>query len=398
MQKTLLLPVLSALLLAACSDAPAPKAEAPAPIVQGAQLRFAPGHPQLALLQVAPAAPAQAITVELPAKLVWNEERTQRVFPAFAGRVTGIKADVGQKVSPGTPLALLASPEFGQAQSDTARAEADARLTAKALQRQRELFEAGIVARKDLEQSEAEAERARAELERAQARTRLYGSASGVNQQLVLSAGLAGLVVERNLNPGQEVRPDQSGPGAPALFVVTDPSSLWVQIDARESEIGIVRPGTRFELSIPALAGQKFQGQVLTSSDFIDPLTRTIKVRGLVANPERRLKGEMLGTARFERRFDSGVVVPTAAVLLSGSQHSVFVQPRPGEFEPRRVELAYEGGKEVVVATGLQAGELVVVENALLLARQLRLAQNEARPADKPAPAAAQPSSGAAPR
>jgi cobalt-zinc-cadmium efflux system membrane fusion protein len=77
---------------------------------------------------------------------------------------------------------------------------------------------------------------------RAQARTALYGGSAQVNQQLGLSSGIAGVVVERNLNPGQELRPDQSGPGVPALFVVSDPSSLWVQIDAREIDTGVLRP------------------------------------------------------------------------------------------------------------------------------------------------------------
>ena len=371
--------LLSALAVTACNEAPAPKPETPAPIVQGKLLRFPAGHPQLPLLTLGAAEPAKSITTELPAKLVWNEERTQRLYPAFAGRVMAIKADVGQSVKPGTLLAQLASPDFGQAQSETAKAEVDQRLTAKALQRQRELFEAGIVARKDLEQTEAEAERAQAEAERAQARTRLYGSASGVNQQLALSASIAGVVVERNLNPGQEVRPDLSGPGVPALFVVTDPASLWIQIDARESEIGMVRPGATFELAIAALPGQKFEGRVITASDFIDPQTRTIKIRAVVANPKRELKAEMLATARFERSFTRGVRIPASAILLSGSRHSVFVQVRPGEFENREVMLDYEGPKEVIVAQGLQSGEQVVTENALLLARQFRLAQDEAK-------------------
>lgn len=380
--------LLSALGLSACKEAPAPAAQVPAPIVQGRQLRFAAGHPQLALLTLSTAAPARAMTVELPAKLVWNEERTQRIYPPFAGRVMAIKADVGQAVKPGTLLAQLASPDFGQAQSETAKAEADERLMNKALLRQRELFEAGIVARKELEQAEAEAERARAEVERARARTRLYGSGGGVNQQLALSASIGGVVVERNLNPGQEVRPDLAGPGVPALFVVTDPSSLWLQIDARESEVGTVRPGATFELAIAALAGQKFEGRVINASDFIDPQTRTIKIRALVANPQRLLKAEMLATARFERHFDSGVVVPASAVLLHGAGHSVFVQTRPGEFEPRAVELAYLGPKEVVVSSGLQAGEQVVSDNALLLARQFRQAQNQVQPVTESTPSA----------
>ena len=375
-------------LLAACNDtAPAAAPEAPAPILQGNQLRFAPGHPQLALLGLATAAPGKSIAVELPARLVWNEERTQRIYASFAGRVTAIKVDVGQAVKPGTLLAQLASPDFGIAQADTAKAQADVRLTQKALQRQRELFEAGIIARKDLDQAEADSARAQAESQRAEARTRLYSGATGsVNQQLALLAGLNGVVVERNLNPGQELRPDQSGPGMPALFVVTDPTSLWVQIDARESEVGTLKPGAMFELLIPTLPGQKFEGHVTAASDYIDPATRTIKVRGVVSNPDRKLKAEMLATARIERIIGPGVVIPSQAISLLGTKQIVQVQVQPGVFESREVLLSYQGPRVTVVSQGLEVGDQVVSENVLLLARQFRMAQDEAGPAVASAP------------
>lgn len=381
---------LIAVSLAACNPAPPVEPPAPAqPIVQDNQIRFPPGHVQLALLGIAAAAPGKAITVELPARIVWNEERTQRIYPAFAGRVMAIRADIGQAVKPGAVLAQLASPDFGSAQADTAKAQGDVRLAQKTLQRQRELLDAGIIARKDFDQAEADAARAQVEAQRASARTSLYGAGGGtgagggVNQQLALRANVAGVVVERNLNPGQELRPEQSGPGMPALFVVTDPTSLWVQIDAREAEVGTLRPGASFELVIPSLAGQKFEGKVIAASDFIDPATRTIKIRGAIANPDRVLKAEMLATARIERQLGAGVLVPASAVLLRGTKHSVFVQTQPGQFEPREVELSYQGPREAVVSRGLEVGEQVVSDNVLLLARQFRVAQDDARPEAK---------------
>jgi len=366
--------------LAACGqrDTPAAEPEPPAPIVQDNQIRFTVNHPQLKLLALSAAAPGKAVRTELPARLVWNEERTQRIYPAFAGRVSAIRADLGDPVRPGTPLALLASPDFGIAQADTAKAQADVGLARKNLQRQRELFDAGIVARKDLEQAEADAARAQAEMARAAARTSMYGAGRGIDQRLALTAGIAGVVVERNLNPGQELRPDQAGPGVPPLFVVSDPTSLWVQIDARESEVATLRPGAVFKLSVAALPGQSFEGHVSAAADAIDPASRTIKVRGIVPNPERRLKAEMLATAQFERTLSSGVVVPASAVILRGTQHSVMVQVQPGVFEPREVRVGHVGPSEIVISRGLEAGELVVKENALLLARELRQAQETA--------------------
>ncbi len=381
----MVLPLIAAT-FTACNPAPPAETPAPAqPIVQDNQIRFPPGHVQLALLGIAAAAPGKAITVDLPARIVWNEERTQRIYPAFAGRVMAIRADIGQAVKAGAVLAQLASPDFGSAQADTAKAQGDVRLAQKTLQRQRELLDAGIIARKDFDQAEADAARALVEAQRAGARTALYGASTaasggaGVNQQLALRTNVAGVVVERNLNPGQELRPEQSGPGMPALFVVTDPTSLWVQIDARESEVGTLKPGASFELVIPALAGQKFEGRVIAASDFIDPATRTIKIRGAIANPDRLLKAEMLATARIERTLSSGVVVPAAAITLRGVKHWLFVQSQPGVFEPREVKLGYQGPKEVVVSRGLEVGEQVVSENALLLARAFRLAQEDAK-------------------
>ena len=392
---------LAALGLYGCNDAPPPAAPEPAaPILQGTQLRFQPGHPQLALLTTTAATPANQVTLELPARLVWNEERTQRIYPAFAGRVTAITADLGQAVQAGGALAMLASPDYGAAQADAAKARADVDFSRKTLARQRELLDLGVAARKDFEQAEADAARSQAELSRAQARVSLYGGAAvapGVDQKLALRSTLAGVVVERNLNPGQEVRPDQAGPGVPPLFVVSDPSTLWVQIDAREAEAGTMRRGATFELEVAALPGQRFEGRVTAVSDAIDPNSRTIKVRGYVPNANRVLRAEMLATARFQRSVGSGVMLPAQAVRLTGSTHSVFLQTAPGVFEPREIKLGWQGPQQVLVSGGLEVGELVVSNNMLLLARMYRLAQEESKPAGGAASAAAGKGSKASP-
>jgi cobalt-zinc-cadmium efflux system membrane fusion protein len=371
------------------------KPPAPQPIVQGQQLRFPAGHPQLALLSTVEAKAANSVTIELPARLVWNEERTQRIYPAFAGRVLTLNADIGQSVTAGQVLATLASPEFGAAQADTAKALADAQVAERALARHQTLFEADVISRKELDATEADALRARAELARAQARTRMYGSANAVNQQLGLAATVRGVVVERNLSAGQEVRPDQGGPGNQALFVVSDPSVLWVQIDARESDVASLKPGTKVSLTLPNFPSQTFEAKIAATGDFIDSTTRSIKVRAVIDNAQRLLKAEMLGTARIERQLAAGVLVPASAVQLRGTEHWSYVQTEPGVFEPRRVKLGYEGLQEVLIVDGVQANEMVVKENSLLLAREFRNAQDEAMQ-HTPAPGAATPSSHAA--
>lgn len=373
-------PLVLALGLTACSKPEAPeKPPAAQPVIQGSQLRFPQGHSQLALLTTIAAKLDVPAWVEFPARMVWDEDHTQRIYPAFAGRVTRIVADVGQTVAAGSVLAQLASPEFGAAQADNAKAQGDLHFAEKALQRQKELLEAGIIARKDFDQAQADFQRAQAESQRASSRTALYGGASGnavhtVDQQLGLRSTIGGLVVERNLNPGQEVRPEQSGVGVPPLFVVTDPRSMWVQVDAREAELGILQRGTAFELVATAFPNETFTGKVVAVSDFIDPATRTIKIRGAVPNAQRLLKADMLVTVRAQRPAGKGVLVPASAITLNGTQHRVYVQTQAGVFEPRDVKIGYQGSHEVVVEQGLSIGDVVVSANVLLLSRAFKIA------------------------
>ena len=181
----------AAALLAACSEAPPPAVPEPASaVIQGTELRYPSGHPQLTLLKAVEVRPSTAVAIELPARLIWNEARTQRIYAPLAGRVTAIRADVGQAVKAGTVLASLASPDLGQAQADAARAGVDMQLATKTLKRQRELLDAGVLARKEYDQAEADLARAQAEATRTEARTRLYGGGTGVNQQLAITAGI----------------------------------------------------------------------------------------------------------------------------------------------------------------------------------------------------------------
>ena len=110
-------------------------------------------------------------------------------------------------------------------------------------------------------------------------------------------------------------------------------------------------------------------------------------MRGLVANPGRRLKAEMLGTARVLHDLGTGVLVPAKAVSLEGTVQGVMVEVAPGAFERREVEVGYQGKNQVLITEGLTPGEKVVGENMLLLARQYRSAMDAARPAARAASA-----------
>src|SRR5207302_1597659 len=140
--------------------------------------------------------------------------------------------DINQPVTRGAPLAEIQSAEFGQAQAEARKAASDFRRAQRNLDRVRDLFEHGAAPRKDFDSAEADFASAQAEKDRAEARLAIYGAtAISGDHGFLLPSPLDGVLVEKNVNPGQEVRPDQMLANTPqftaALFVVTDPSRLW---------------------------------------------------------------------------------------------------------------------------------------------------------------------------
>ncbi|MCU0897413.1 MAG: efflux RND transporter periplasmic adaptor subunit [Burkholderiales bacterium] len=356
---------LIAVALAGCGDEK--KAAAPAAQVSGEQIAFPEGSPQIAALRAVPVRSGEPVIVTLPGRLVWDEDRTARVFAAFAGRVTKILAALGESVKPGQKLALVASPDFGEAQADARKAEADLALAQKNVARLRELAENGVAARKDLQAAEADFGRAQAEAARTTARVKLYGGGGAVDQNLSITAPVAGVIVERNVNPGQELRPDVAMAGQQAMFVITDPSRLWLQLDATERDLPLLAPGKTVKIRSSAYPDERFVARLDVVSDFIDRETRTVRVRGTIDNADRRLKGEMFVTAELETPPAKGFAVPAKAVFFIGDRYFVFLEDGPGRYTRREVQAGPERGGKVPVSAGLKDGDRVVVDGSLFL-------------------------------
>ncbi|MBV8272022.1 MAG: efflux RND transporter periplasmic adaptor subunit [Cupriavidus sp.] len=323
--------------------------------------------------------------LSMPGRLVWNEDKTVRVASPFAGRVMDILVQPGTTVKAGQALAMLTSPDFGSAQADARKAAADGAVASKALARQRELYEAGIVAQKDLEQAQADNARAAADQQRTQAALRMYGASGGdgVNQRFALRSPIDGLVVERNINPGMELRPDQQQ-DAP-LFLITDPTTLWAQLDAAEADLGHFKPGVTVRLSSAAYPGETFTGTVVKIADYVDPASRSVKVRLSVPNADHRLKAEMFVTAKIQAASFQGISVPSKAVFLADNNNYVFVRTAPNKFERREVKLGVTMPGTAEVVEGLKEGDVVITDGNLYLQDILRdaTAVNAARAAAK---------------
>lgn len=360
----------AALLLAACNQH-APRESVPqAKVEKGLAVVFPQGSPQLASIVSVPAVGRKIQVSRFTGRLVWDEDRTVRVFSPLGGRVTSIAVRPGDTVKAGQPLAEVAAPELGVAQAEASKSNQDYLLAQKTLARVEELHGAGVLAAKELQAAQAELGRAGAERARTGARLKLYGASGGVDQRYVIRSPIAGVVVERNLNPGQELRPDAPPPGN-GLFVVSDPGKLWFLLDVGEAEIAAVKAGTEVQLRATVLGDDKATGRITHVADVVDPQTRAIKVRGTVDNPERRLKAEMFVTAEFRQPSTRGVLVPGKAVYLRGERYFVFVEETPGRYVRRTVKLGPAFDSTQIVTEGVAENDKVVTDGNLLLEKLL---------------------------
>jgi cobalt-zinc-cadmium efflux system membrane fusion protein len=363
---------LSIALASACSKPPEATPD-PEHKVEGNSIVFPPGNHEVESVQSVQVNRQRAPSTRLNGRLTWNEDRTVRIYTPFSGRVEKILVQPGMAVKSGQALAVIASPDFGQAQSDARRAASDYGLAEKNFARVRELAQHGVAAGKELQNAEAEYARARAELDRTQRRLALYGGRrDGVDQTYTLTAPIAGMVVERNINPGQELRSDQITSNAPPLFVITDPGQLWAQIDAAERDLPKLRVGKAITLHTPAYRDEPFHATVAAISDFLDPSTRTVKVRAVLANPQRKLKAEMFVTAEVDADNEMVLLVPTKSVYFQGGQNYVFVEDGGGRYTRREVQLDDVYGNEVEVVQGIGHGEKVVTQGSLMLQQILK--------------------------
>ncbi|HEX2831096.1 MAG TPA: efflux RND transporter periplasmic adaptor subunit [Burkholderiales bacterium] len=333
--------------------------------------RFAADSPQLQFIKTEQVvALPEPLLDPLNGRVAYDENYTARVTSPIAGRVTRIEVQPGDRVGAGSPLAWIDAPDYATASADLGKAQADVQQRTRAYARAKELLEGGVVPRKDVESSETDLRQAQTELRRADLRLRnlTAGTRAPNDGKLSLRSPIAGVVADRKLNPGAEVRPDAPDP----LFIITDPAHVWVIVELPERFLGKVAVGQTVSVETDAYAGVDINGRIASIGQVLDPATRRVQVRCVVNNPRQLLKPEMFARViplRDER--EKLVRVPNTALISQGLYSFVYVETQPGAFEKRKVTLGLQGRDQSYVRAGLVEGERVVASGTLLLESEL---------------------------
>jgi cobalt-zinc-cadmium efflux system membrane fusion protein len=301
--------------------------------------------------------------------IAFDEDHTSHVGSPVSGRVEEILVKPGDRVKKGQALVTIASPDIETALGDARTAAADLALAERALERSAGLYAERAIAKKELVQAESDVVKARSNLERTRARLDLLGmKLEDHTSRFTLRSPLPGVVVERTISPGAEVRSD----GGTPLFTISDLGSLWAYADIYERDLASVHAGQQAEVRVISYGARAFPAFVAHVGEAVDAQTRTVKVRLTVDNPGGELKPEMF--ARITLQVDSGpdvIVVPRNAVLSDGEASVVIADLGGNRFEKRKVEVGSEQDGLVRVMAGLIPGDHVVTDGALFVKAEL---------------------------
>ena len=333
-------------------------------------IRYDPNHAPHDFIKIETVAEASgASSISLPGRVSFDEDHTQRVASPIDGRAVAILVKAGDRVRSGQPLVQLSSPSVGQIQADAQKALSDLNVSEKSAERVHKLQAEGAVAEKEVAQSEGELRKARSDYARATAQLKSLGvSPSDPTVNAALRAQIAGVVIERNVLVGQEVRADQATP----LLTISSLDTVWVLADAYEQDLGLIAEGDPVTIQVPAYPGEKFAGRVGHIGEVVDPATRTVKIRCIVPNKDHRLKPEMFAKIDISDNGRRKVMsIASKAVLADGDKTYVIVATEGNVFRIRRIDVGPDVDGRIRVLGGLSPGEKIVTEGAIFMKREI---------------------------
>ena len=197
----------------------------------------------------------------------------------------------------------------------------------------------------------------------------LIGETRKVKKILTIYSPAAGVVTKKDAFKGHYVKQGAH------QYEIVDLSSVWVDVDVYEYELPWVRKGMAADMDLSYIPGKRFKGKVLFIYPYLDPKTRTAKLRLAFTNPGYQLKPGMYANVNLKSVVATDtLVIPQEAVIDSGVRKIVFVALGKGKFEPREVNIGLEGNdNEFQVLDGLSEGEEIVLSAQFMLDSESRL-------------------------
>lgn len=188
-----------------------------------------------------------------------------------------------------------------------------------------------------------------------------------VSDHLKINAPISGTVIHKAAFEGMYVKE-----GTP-LFKLASLSRVWIHADIYEYEFPYVTLGQGVEINVSAYPDSIFEGKVVFIEPWVNPETRTARVRIELDNEDGRLKPDMYANVMFQSEKGQVLAVPSEAVMHAGQVDYLFIAHTGGTFEPRRVRVGPLVNGNYPVVEGVSEGDRVVVSGNFLLSSESQL-------------------------
>jgi len=325
----------------------------------------------------------QAANTVLNASGYVTARRQATVSSKFTGKVREVLIEEGMQVEEGQVLARLDDSNLA---TSYALAEAQLQSAKTALEETRALLvearsnykrtlnlvERGLSSQAEMDRARAQADSLAAQLERKQADVKVAEKQLDVYRQelddTVIRAPFAGVVVAKNAQPGEMISPISAGGGftRTGIGTIVDMSSLEIEIDVNEAYINRVEPGQKVVATLDAYPDWTIPAHVIAIIPTADRQKATVEVRVGFDELDPRILPDMGVKVAFQEAggpvasAGAGVVIPqTAMIDDNGRQYVLLVADQV--VERRAVATAGERGKDIIVSSGLAAGEKVII-------------------------------------
>ncbi|MBA2251531.1 MAG: FixH family protein [Nitrospirales bacterium] len=298
-------------------------------------------------------------TVRAVGRVDYNEQRITHVNLRISGWVDDLFVDyTGQLVRKGQPLFTLYSPDLVSTQDEYLLA----------LRTQQKVKDSPLpeVHEQAEELVQASRERLRLWTVSDQQLNELVRRGKA-NTYITISSPNTGYVIDKKVFKGMFVEPQMQ------LYTIADLSTVWINAEIYEFEVPFVKVGQTGKVTFTAYPGRAFYGRVSYIYPFLNPESRTVKVRLELPNAEMQLKPEMYGDVEIQINRGYQVAIPEQAVLDSGTRKLVFLVRGEGLFEPREVTVGSKIGSLYEVQEGLEVGDRIVTSGNFLIDSESKL-------------------------
>lgn len=195
-----------------------------------------------------------------------------------------------------------------------------------------------------------------------------------IQKYLHIHSPFKGTIMNIGAREGQYVTPKDE------LYLIADLKKIWVYVDVYEDDLPWVKLGDKVEMRVRVAPGRVFRGGVSFIYPYLEGNTRTVRVRLVFDNRDLVLKPGMFANILIKTDTQpNATVVPSEAIVRSGSREQVFVQRDVGKYEPRDVILGLSAAGMTQIREGIKPGEQVVTSAVFLIDSESKLREATAK-------------------